>query len=190
MRKEIVAAGFGGQGIVFMGIIAATAAGIYDDKEVAQSQSYGPSARGGACRTEVILSDEKIDYGKSIKPDVMVLMSQPAKEKYLGELEDENTILIIDSSLVENVSEKFKNVYKIPATDIAEKELGNVAAANMVILGAVSSITNLISLDGIKSAVRQKLENKQKVLELNLTAIDKGYQYGKNILHGSDCLNG
>ncbi len=184
MRKEIVAAGFGGQGIVFMGIIAATAAGIYDDKEIAQSQSYGPSARGGACRTEVIISDDKIDYGKSIKPDVVVLMSEQAKERYLGELEDVNTILIIDSSLVIQVSEKFKNVYKIPATDIAERELGNISTANMVILGALSSITKFISLDGIKSAVEQKFRNKQKVLELNLIAIDKGYQYGMKILQG------
>ena len=90
MRKEVKMAGFGGQGIVLMGVILAEAAGYYEDLEVAQTQSYGPEARGGACRAEVVLSDEIIDYTKTLNPDVFIAMSQPALDRYLPEIDSES----------------------------------------------------------------------------------------------------
>jgi 2-oxoglutarate ferredoxin oxidoreductase subunit gamma len=182
MRKELVAAGFGGQGIVLLGILATIASGIFDNKQVAQSQSYGPSARGGACRTDLIISDETIDYGKSIKPDVIVFMSEPAKEKYLKELGDEDTLIIIDSTLVKDLPDMYKNVYKIPATDMAEKKLGNIAVANTLILGALTAITDLISFEGLQYAIKKRMQDNPKMVDLNLKAIQVGYEYGKKLI--------
>ena len=83
MRNEVIFAGFGGQGVVKAALLLALAAGLHENKEVAQTQSYGPEARGGACRSEVVISDEEIDYIKALNIDSFVVMSQPALDKYI-----------------------------------------------------------------------------------------------------------
>ena len=180
MRKEFVAAGFGGQGIVVMGITACVAAGLYDRKQSTQTQSYGSAARGGACRTDVVISDETIDYAKAISPDVMVIMSNPARDKYIGELDPEKGTVIVDSTIVQDLPPAIKRVYRIPATEIAELKLGARIAANMVMLGAVSAISGIISKQALESAAK---ENKNpKIVETNLKAIEEGYNYGESLL--------
>src|SRR5512142_1072470 len=95
-RYEIRLSGTGGQGLIIAGIILAEAAGIYDGKYVCQTQSYGPEARGGASKAEVVISDEEIDYPMAIKPDVLLAMSQKACDSYLFDLKPGGT-LIVDS---------------------------------------------------------------------------------------------
>lgn len=176
MRNEMIFAGFGGQGIIMMGVLAAKAAGLYDNMEVAQSQSYGPAARGGACRTDVIISDEPIDYAKCISPQVLVAMSDQAYESYVEELPDQNATIILDDSIVSKRPEACKNLYLVPATDIAEKQLGHKIVTNVVMCGAVAAITGLISKDGIRQAISSSV--RPQFVDMNVAAVDVGYEYG------------
>ena len=180
MRQEFVAAGFGGQGIILMGIVACHAAGIYDDRMVAQTNSYGPMARGGACRTDVVISDEEIDYAKALSPDVMVLMSPAARDRYIAEVRPEDSVVIVDSTLVKDVPGNLRKVYRVPATEIAEQKLGQRLAANMVMLGAVSAISRFISRGALEAALKENTSEKH--LETNLRAVQEGYQYGESLL--------
>ncbi|MHB1651312.1 MAG: 2-oxoacid:acceptor oxidoreductase family protein [Desulfitobacteriaceae bacterium] len=180
MRQEIRLAGFGGQGVISMGIIIANAAGKFEEKEVAQTQSYGPEARGGACKTEVVLSDREIDYIKTLKPDIFVAMSQPALDKYVGDLDGEKSLLIVDSTLVDSIPSHLKSVYKVPATKIAEEELGLRVVANVFMLGALVRISGLVTYDSCQKALTENMP--VRTLDENLSAFQAGYQYAESIL--------
>jgi len=180
MRREFVAAGFGGQGIILMGITACIAAGKYDRKNVTQTQSYGPASRGGACRTDVVISDERVDYAKALSPDVTVIMSNQARDKYIGEVDPEKGIVIVDSTLVQEMPDNLKKLYRVPATEIAEMKLGQRIAANMVMLGAASAIGGLFSKEALENAIRENTN--PKYVETNLKAVEVGYDYGRSLL--------
>ena len=175
MRKEVKLAGFGGQGIILMSVMLANAAGYYDDKEIAQTQSYGPEARGGACQAAVVISDKEIDYIKCINPDVFVAMSQAALDKYLADVDVKTATVLIDESLVTNVPDNIKNLYKVPATTIAEVECGNRMSANTVMLAATLKITGLIPMDALKSTITGHLP--KKFHAVNLKALDAAVDY-------------
>lgn len=181
MRKELVAAGFGGQGIILMGITACIAGGLYDKKVVTQTQSYGPAARGGACRTDVVISDETIDYAKAMAPDVMILMSNQAKDRYISDASPDKGMVIVDSTLVQEVPAQYKNVYRVPATEIAEMQLDQRIVANMVMLGAVSALSGIVTKQALEGAIRDNTN--PKLVETNLKAIQAGYDYGQTLLN-------
>ena len=183
MRKEIKIAGFGGQGVILSGLILAVAAGVHEDKEVAQTQSYGPESRGGACRAEVVISDEEIDYIKPLDADVLVAMSQPALDKYIGDVDRSRAAVVVDSSLVSTVPDDVANLYRIPLTDIAELKLGKKIVANMVMLGALSAIADVVDYEALKQAVRSTVP--PKTVELNLSALEEGYQEGQRLMAGA-----
>jgi len=176
MRSEIRIAGFGGQGVILSGLIISVAAGLHEGKEVAQTQSYGPEARGGACRTEVVISDEEIDYIKPLDADLLVAMSQPALDRYIGEMDLKRAAILVDSSLVTKVPEGVSKLYRLPATDIAEFKLGKKIVANLVVLGAISAITGMVSFEALVEAVRETVPS--KTVDLNLAALDAGFQEG------------
>src|SRR4030042_4909584 len=96
-RYEIRLGGSGGQGIILMGIILAEAIGIYEGKSVAQTQSYGPEARGGSSKSEVVISDEEIDYPKAMKPDLLLAMNQKSCDDFYPDLKPDG-MLIVDST--------------------------------------------------------------------------------------------
>lgn len=172
MRTEIKLAGFGGQGIILMGVLLANAAGFYEGKEVAQTQSYGPEARGGACRAEVVISDEPIDYIKTLNPNIFVAMSQPAFDKYVDGINPETSHVFIDSDLVTQIPENIKNVHRIPATRLANEKFGNKMVANTVMLGAIVSATGIISVETIKATLAGQLP--AKIQEINFKALECG----------------
>jgi len=173
MRVEIKFGGFGGQGIVLMGNIAAKAAALYDGKNAVFTPSYGPEARGGAASSNVVISDEEIDYPYVTQPDVLVVMSQGAYEKFAPMLKDEG-LLIIDEDLVKLHNGEGR-IAKIAATRIAEN-LGKRIVANIVMLGFFTSVTRLISYEAIKKAVLESVPAKFR--ELNEDALEKGYKQG------------
>lgn len=178
MRLEIRLAGFGGQGIIRAGLMLATAACIYGDKNAVETQSYGPESRGGACKSEVVISDEEIDFPKVSKPDILIAMSQEAYNRYVDTLKKRGTLLL-DSDLVPKQKENLEiQVSEIPATKIAE-ELGNTIVANVVMLGAFTSITNLVEVEAMKKSILDNVPKKTE--KLNLSAFEKGYEYGKAI---------
>jgi 2-oxoglutarate ferredoxin oxidoreductase subunit gamma len=175
MRQEIRFAGFGGQGIILCGYIAAKAAALYDKKNVVMTQSYGPEARGGACSANVVISDEFIDYPKVVMPQVNVIMSQDAYRIYKNEF-NPDTVLIVDADLVNIervVFEKLK-VHKIPATKLAEK-MGKRVVANIVMLGFFVKATDIIRYSSVKKAVETSVPKGTE--KLNLKAFETGYNY-------------
>lgn len=179
MRVEIRIGGFGGQGIIRTGLILATASCVYGDKNAIQTASYGPESRGGRCKSEVIISDEDIDFPKVEYPDILVAVSQEAYLQYVDDLK-ENGILIVDPDLVPNQRENLKvRMYEVPATKIAEG-LGKKIVANVVMIGAFAAITNLFGVEHLKESIKRNVP--KAVIELNLKAFKKGYEYGKTLV--------
>ena len=178
-RYEIRLAGSGGQGLVLAGVILAEAAGIYDGKFVCQTQSYGPAARGGASKAEVVISDAEIDYPKAIRPDVLLAMNQQSLDKYLTDLKPGGTLLV-DADLVREVPVDFLlGAVAIPFTRLA-REAGREMMANIVALGALAAVTEAVSAAGLKSAVLARVPPQTR--ELNETALEAGMAAGRKYL--------
>ena len=176
-RYEIRLAGSGGQGLILAGVILAEAAGIYDGKFVCQTQSYGPAARGGASKAEVVISDAEIDYPKAIRPDVLLALNQMSLDKYLADLKPGGALLV-DADLVREVPQE--GAVAIPFTRIA-RELGKEMIANIVALGSLAAITGAVSPGSLKAAVLARVppqtrELNEKALEAGLAAADKFLQ--------------
>lgn len=172
-RVEVRIAGYGGQGVVLAGQILGKAA-VYDGKNALQTQSYGAEARGSAARSEVIISDGKINFPAVRKCDILVAMNQESLNKHLGALK-ENGILIVDSTYVKEIPETKAEVYKVPATETAQKTFGASLYANMVMLGALAKITNLVSVEALEKAIKESVP--PKTVETNINALKKGLQF-------------
>jgi 2-oxoglutarate ferredoxin oxidoreductase subunit gamma len=172
VRKEIRLAGFGGQGIVTMGTLLAIAAGLYDDLEVAQTQSYGPEARGGACRSDVVISNEPIDYTKPLALDLFVALSPAAIEQYWPEVREGKTLVIVDRTLVFETPEHSPPVLALEATRIAEEEFQNRMMANMILLGAIAAYTGWIRLEALERALAERIQGQN--LEISQKALRRG----------------
>ena len=138
-RYDIRLSGSGGQGLILMGLILAEAIGIYDGKFVAQTQSYGPEARGGVSKAEVVVSDEEIDYPKAMALDLLLCLNQKSCDEYYLDLKPDG-ILIVDSTLVQQVP--VPEAFQIPFTRIARDKLKREMAANIVALGAITKLTD------------------------------------------------
>ncbi len=173
MRKEIRLSGTGGQGLILAGIILAEAA-IHDGHEVIQTQSYGPEARGGASRAEVIISDEAIDYPKVGVPDVVLVMSQEACDRYAAQVKA-GGVVVVDETNVKSVPEvQGARVVRLPITDIARHEAGRQVTANMVALGALVGIAELATPGATERAIRERVPRGTE--ELNLKAFGLGME--------------
>jgi 2-oxoglutarate ferredoxin oxidoreductase subunit gamma len=174
-RHEIRFSGFGGQGIITSGYILGKAAALYDGRHVTLTKSYGPESRGGASSAQVIISDEEINYPRITKPKLLVAMSQEAYVKYINELAD-GGLLLIDEDLVELNHPRDDIVTRaIPATRIAESELGRKIVANIVMLGFLSANCEVVSVKGIREAVLDTIPKGTE--ELNTQALERGYTY-------------
>jgi 2-oxoglutarate ferredoxin oxidoreductase subunit gamma len=176
---EIRFSGFGGQGIIRCGLITGKALALFDNKHATMTQSFGPEARGSACSSQLVVSEDKVLYPYVTNPHILVAMSQDAYEKYYPELRDGGT-LIVDGDLVKVKPDKRNiKIYSIPATRFAE-ELGNKIIANLVMLGFFTAVTKIVSPDAMKKALPGLVPD--RFLDLNLKAFDRGYEYGKQIL--------
>ena len=175
MKKEIRICGFGGQGVILAGFIIGKAACVFSDFNAVQSQSYGPEARGGAARSEVIISDEKIGYPRPTSCDLMVAMAQEAFNTYRTDIRDD-TVLIIDPDLVPN-HDIGRPLYKVRVQKIAE-DLGNKIVTNIAMVGAMTGIDDTLSPEAVKKAVIDSVP--KRFTELNINAFEKGYEAGKN----------
>jgi len=176
MRRELRIAGFGGQGVVLSGVVLGDAASEFGGLFASQTQSYGPEARGGACKAEVVISDEPIDYPNALDLEILVALNQESLDKYLGEVKAGGT-LIVDADLVRNVPDDGEYVvHRIPATKKAEDVLGRRIVANMVMLGAVTALTGIVELGDLEGAIRQMVPAGTE--ELNVKAARLGYELG------------
>ena len=169
-RMEIRLAGEGGQGLILAGIILAEAAAIYDGKNAVQTQSYGPEARGGASKAEVIIGEGQIDYPKVISADVLVVMSQEACDKYASALK-KNGLLIVDEEKVRRVPTS--RAIKVPITRLAVEATGKVITANVVALGVLVGLTGVVSRPAIEEAVTARAPKGTE--EVNRSALAAGF---------------
>ena len=178
MRVEVRFAGFGGQGIIKSGIIVAAAASIHAGKNSVQTQSYGPESRGGACKSEVVISEQEIDFPKLVQPDVLVVMSQAAYNDYADDIKQGGTV-ILDPDMIPTQKDLGKvKIFKVPATKMAD-QLGRRIVANIVMIGAFVAITKLLDENAVKESIKENIPKGTE--ELNLAAFEKGYEYGKNL---------
>ena len=168
-RYDIRLSGSGGQGLILMGIILAEAIGIYDGKYVAQTQSYGPEARGGSSKAEVVVSDAEIDYPKAMRLDLLLAMNQKSCDDYYMDLKPEG-LLIVDSTFVTQVP--IPRAYRIPFTRIARGTLKKEMTANIVALGAITKLTNIVSAKAIERAVLARVPKGTE--KLNRDALKAG----------------
>jgi len=171
-RMEIRIAGLGGQGVVLAGQILGRAA-AYDGKQVVQTQSYGAEARGSAAKSEVIISDEKIGFPIVRKCDVLVAMSQTAMEKHRRDLKEDGT-LILEEDIVNVPLDIKAKVIKVPATKTAEVKLNSKIYANVVMLGALTKITGLVSQGSVEKAIFESVSKEAQ--EKNINAFRIGFQ--------------
>ncbi len=162
MRKDIRIAGFGGQGIILAGIVIGKAAALHDGLYAVQTQSYGPEARGGASKTEVVVSEEEVDYPKVEHPDIFIAMSQLALTSYLGDLKD-GGMLIVDPDMISGeevmqfVQEHNIKLYKAPATKTAAEDIGLKIVSNIVMVGAITRITKVVSENAVRAAIAESV---------------------------------
>jgi 2-oxoglutarate ferredoxin oxidoreductase subunit gamma len=173
-RYEIRLSGSGGQGIILSGIILAEALGLYGGKSVAQTQSYGPEARGGASRAEVIVSDEEIDYPKAIKLDLLLAMNQKSCDEYYRDLKDDG-VLIVDSTFVTQVPTS--KAIQIPFTKIAREKFQKEIVANIISLGAITEFMDIISPKAMEAAVLARVPKGTE--KLNRDALKAGLMAAK-----------
>ena len=170
MRLNVRFAGAGGQGVILSSVLLAKAYGLGEDLNISQTQSYGPEARGGACKAEVVISDEYIDYMKVDDVDVFIAYNQTGYDKYCSDLEEKDMVLI-NSTLVEAHS---PNLYEIPGTKIAE-EMGKPQVVNMVMLGALTKLLPGLHYDKVMDAIKEDFPASLAVA--NMEAFDRGYRY-------------
>jgi len=175
MRTEVVIAGFGGQGIILMGVVLAEMMELFPGKYVAQAQSYGPVSRGGACRTDVIISDRSITYPKCIHPNVMIFMSQESVSRYLREGDPRDTVVVYDATLVDGPGEGFARVFPVFATRTAEEVIGQRLAANMLMLGFAIDLIIPGGFEMLKKTIAKSLPKASHAF--NFRALDEGREH-------------
>ena len=173
-RHEIRLCGLGGQGIILAGHIIGQAASIFDGNNAVFIQDYGPEARGGTSRADVVVSDERVLYPYINAPSILVAMSQQAYDTYRpGSRED--SLVIIDEDLVKHREKRKDRLLAVPARRIAE-ELGKVTVANVVMLGFLAAVTDIVSIKAMKESVLASVPKGTE--ELNMKALERGYAYG------------
>jgi 2-oxoglutarate ferredoxin oxidoreductase subunit gamma len=170
-RTEVRLAGFGGQGVVLAGVCLGHAA-MLDGYYAVQTQSYGAEARGGAARSEIVVSRQAILYPEVTAPDFMAALSQPAVDKYLGDLRPQGT-LVVDDELVSRLDTDARTrVLKACFTEVAGSELGRPIVANMVMLGFLTEVADVVSAASLDRAVAEQVP--KGTAELNLKAVNRG----------------
>lgn len=169
-RYEIRLSGAGGQGLILAATVLADAV-MASGKEVLQTQSYGPEARGGASKAEIIVSDAEIDFPEVTAPDVTLCLSQEAFDGYAAETKP-GGVVVYDQELVAPRPLEGVRLVGLPFSELAERELGKVVVANTIALGALLKVTGLIGADQVRDSLARLLP--ARFLELNLKALALG----------------
>ena len=175
MKINVRFAGAGGQGVILASVLLAKGYGLGENYNIAQTQSYGPEARGGACKAEVVVSDEEIDYMKVDPADGFLALNQVGYDKYIDSVSREG-LVVINSTLVESDN---PNHYRIPATEIAE-EMGKPFVVNIVILGALTRLLPKVHAPAIEEEIRKNFS--ASIAGFNLDAFEAGYQEMSRLL--------
>jgi 2-oxoglutarate ferredoxin oxidoreductase subunit gamma len=177
--NEIRISGFGGQGVIRCGYIIGKTASLFDGKHATLTQSFGPEARGSACSAQIVVDSEPVRYPYLTTPDTVIAMSQEAYDKFGSDIRRNGTLMIDDDLVKPEAAPAGCRVYAIPATRIAE-DLGNRIAANIVMLGFFTAITDIISVQSARRALPSSIP--PRFLELNEKAFEEGYRFGSELM--------
>ncbi len=170
-RYNIRLSGAGGQGLIQAARIIAEAAAIYDNKNAAESCSYGPEARGSASRAEIIISDETIDYPRAEGVDFLMALTQQAYDKHIKDLRPDGTV-VVDSNVKTSDKIKDRKVYSIPFLEIAKKECGKPNMTNIVALGFFAEVNDVVGKKSIQQAILARIPKNSE--EIYIKAYDAG----------------
>jgi 2-oxoglutarate ferredoxin oxidoreductase subunit gamma len=172
-RFEIRIAGFGGQGVVTIGKVLGHAFTIHEGVNSVNTRSYGPESRGGACRSELVVSRSEIHYPGVRNADILVALSQTALDAYIGDLKGEG-ILLLDPHSVNDIPGKVR-AYEVPAMQIAHT-VGSVKYQNSAALGALAALLgDRIKKESLARAVAENVP--PKTMQKNLDAFDRGWAH-------------
>ncbi len=178
-RYELRLSGEGGQGLVLAGKILAEAAAIYDDKNATQSQSYGPEARGGASRSEVIVSDGEIDYPKAENLDLLLALTQEAFDKYHKDLRRDG-FLVVDQDAVTRLGDTAAwKLVQVPFERLAREELGKPIVANIIALGVIVRLSKVVTEQAAEQAILARVPRGTE--DLNRRAFQLGLSSAETI---------
>jgi 2-oxoglutarate ferredoxin oxidoreductase subunit gamma len=172
---EIKFGGFGGQGVILAGMIIGRAASLYNNQFATLTQSFGPEARGSACSAQVIISENKVLYPYVTRPEILLVMSQEACNKFLPETTDDAMVIIEEDLVKPQGLKPGMKLFGIPATRLAE-ELGRKMILNIVMVGFFTAVTKLVAFEAAREAVIASVP--QGTEAMNLKAFERGYQYG------------
>lgn len=175
-RYEIRFSGSGGQGIITAAIVMADGVGRFDNNHVCQTQSYGPEARGGKSKAEVVIAGSPIDYPKALQVDLLLAMTQTSCDAYFFDLKSDG-LLVVDSGLVTQLPTS--RSVSIPFTKIAREETGKELVANMVALGAVGYLCGKVSMEGLEDALLSRVPKGTE--KMNSKALRAGIREAKKI---------
>ncbi len=175
-RFEIRLSGSGGQGMILGSVMLAEAIGTDYTKRVIQTQSYGPEARGGASKSDIVISSNEIYYPKAMQLDLLLTMTQESLDKYYGDLHKEG-VLIVDNGLVTRIPTD--NYYGLPFTRLAREEAGHVMVANVVALGAIAAFTGIVTREDLIEAVLSHAPRGTE--DKNRAAVEIGYREAMKI---------
>lgn len=180
-RYDVRLSGSGGQGLILAGKILAEAATIYDGHNAVQTQSYGPEARGGASKAEVVIKDGEIDYPKAMDLDLLLSLTQESCTKFSTDLKDDGILIIDNETVKEPPKGKFK-IYAAPITSIASKKVGKVVVTNIVALGILTRISGVVTEESMRKAILDRVPKGTE--EVNMKAFDEGWKAGEELLSG------
>lgn len=173
--------GFGGQGIVMAGLITGAAA-VSDGKNALQTQSYGSASRGGACKSDVVISNDEINDLEFHQPDVLVCLSQEAYGMY-GKGLPQDGILLIDRDLVQ-LNEVGDRTYRVAATELGYEKFGRKIVGNLIMLGFMTAISRAVTKKSMQASIRERVPKGTE--KMNLEAFDLGYRLGRHALAGGE----
>jgi len=176
-RCEVRLAGTGGQGAILAGIVLAEAA-ARDGKSVVQTQSYGPEARGGASRSEVVISEHEIDFPKVLSPNITLCLSQEACDRYAKQTV-KGGLLVLDADRVTRAPTV--RAVSLPLTSLARGSAGRQVAANVVALGLLAGLTGIVTRASLETAVRERAP--RGTVDSNLDALAAGYAAAASFVH-------
>jgi 2-oxoglutarate ferredoxin oxidoreductase subunit gamma len=176
MLLKIIFSGFGGQGVLMMGYVLAVA-GMKEDKHVTFLPAYGAEVRGGTANCTVVISDEEIASPIASSPEFVVAMNYPSMMKYQNMVKSGGVMFLNSDLISEDPARSDLKIVQVPANSLAH-DMGNDRVLNMIMLGAVTTVTGIVSDKALAEAVETVLEGKKRALiDVNCKALTKGSRY-------------
>ncbi len=176
-RCRMVFSGSGGQGVITAAIILAEAAVLWEDLVAVQSQSYGPEARGGATRTDVIISESDIHFPKANEPNVLVCLTQEAYNKFYTIIRP-GGLLVTDTRYVKTQRKVDARQVELPLFQRVMEEIGKPIVLNICMLGAVVGLTRVVKPESIRKVLKDRVP--PEFFDINARALELGVAMGRD----------